>query len=99
MDKTSEKYIERHLVEDMKIRCHGMCLKLSAEYVSGLPDRVCLFPKGQLAFVELKTTGKKPRRLQEVIHQRLRELGFRVEVIDSVEGVDKLMDEFSDIPF
>lgn len=82
----SEKLIERKLVENVKAN-NGMCIKLLCDQLIGLPDRMCLFPGSKIIFVELKTTGKKPRRIQAYIHNKLRDLGFRVEVIDSVKGV------------
>lgn len=82
----SEKLIERKLVESVKANS-GMCIKLLCDQLIGLPDRMCLFPGSKIIFVELKTTGKKPRRIQVYIHNKLRDLGFRVEVIDSVKGV------------
>lgn len=91
MNKTSEKVIERKLVEAVKEK-GGMCIKLLSDYITGLPDRLCLFPGQKAIFVELKTTGEKPRKIQVFIHNRLRTLGFRVEVIDSVEGINSLMD-------
>lgn len=91
MNKTSEKVIERKLVEAVKLK-GGMCIKLLSDYITGLPDRLCLFPGQKAIFVELKTTGEKPRKIQVFIHNRLRALGFRVEVIDSVEGITKLIE-------
>lgn len=82
----SEKLVERKLVEAVKVN-NGLCIKLLCDYVTGLPDRLCLFPNGKIAFVELKTTGQKPRRIQLSVHNKLRAIGFRVEVIDTVEGV------------
>lgn len=64
-----------------------MCIKLLCNHILGLPDRLCLFPKARLAFVELKTTGQKPRKSQLFVHKQLRALGFRVEIIDTVQGV------------
>lgn len=82
----SEKLVERKLVETVKVN-NGLCIKLLCDYITGLPDRLCLFPNGKIAFVELKTTGQKPRRIQLSVHNKLRAIGFRVEVIDTVEGV------------
>lgn len=82
----SEKVVERKLVEAVKAN-GGMCIKLLCDQLTGLPDRMCLFPSHKIVFVELKTTGRKPKRIQLFIHDKLRALGFRVEVIDSVEGV------------
>lgn len=89
----SEASIERALVEAVK-SAGGWCLKLPAVFESGIPDRLCLFPRGRVVFVELKAPGKKPRKLQEVMHSRLRALGFRVEIIDSKEGALQLAGEY-----
>lgn len=87
----SEKVIERKLVETVKAN-GGMCIKLLCDQLTGLPDRLCLFPNHKMVFVETKTTGRKPRRIQAYIHKKLRALGFRVEIIDSIEGVKKLLE-------
>lgn len=86
MEITSEKVIERKLVELVKLN-GGMCIKLLCDQLIGLPDRMCLFPGHKIVFVELKTTGRKPKRIQAYMHNKLRALGFRVEVIDTVESV------------
>ena len=83
----SEKDIERRLVELVKIN-NGMCIKLLCDQLIGLPDRLCLFPNHRIVFVETKTTGQKPRRIQAYMHKKLRALGFRVEVIDTIKGVE-----------
>lgn len=86
----SEKLVERKLVELVKIN-NGMCIKLLCDQLIGLPDRLCLFPNHKIVFVETKTTGQKPRRIQAYMHKKLRALGFRVEVIDSIEGVEQFI--------
>lgn len=86
----SEKLVERKLVELVKAN-KGMCIKLLCDQLIGLPDRLCLFPGHKIVFVELKTTGQKPKRIQTFMHNKLRALGFRVEVIDTVEGVNKFI--------
>lgn len=86
----SEKLVERKLVELVKIN-NGMCIKLLCDQLIGLPDRLCLFPNHKMVFVETKTTGQKPRRIQAYMHKKLRVLGFRVEVIDSIEGVEQFI--------
>lgn len=88
----SEKLVERKLVELVKIN-NGMCIKLLCDQLIGLPDRLCLFPNHKMAFVETKTTGQKPRRIQVYMHKKLRALGFRVEVIDSVEEVINFVED------
>lgn len=88
----SEKVVEHKLVELVKIN-GGMCIKLLCDQLIGLPDRMCLFPGHKIVFVELKTTGQKPKRIQAYMHNKLRALGFRVEVIDTVESVINFVDD------
>lgn len=88
----SEKVVERKLVELVKIN-GGMCIKLLCDQLIGLPDRMCLFPGHKIVFVELKTTRQKPKRIQTYMHNKLRTLGFRVEVIDTVESVVNFIDD------
>ena len=88
----NEKSVERKLVELTKLS-GGLCIKLLTYQFTGLPDRMCLFPGGIIVFVELKTTGEKPRKIQLAVHRMLRNLGFRVEVIDTIKGVEDLIKE------
>ena len=88
--KNSEKDIERLLVKKVKAS-GGLCIKLISDYVNGLPDRMCLLPGGKIVFVELKSTGQKPRKIKKYMHSVLRGLGFRVEVIDTLAGVENFM--------
>lgn len=86
----SEKVLEAELRE----RCKAlgwMCIKLTSQYQRGLPDRLILLPGGHVCFAEIKTTGKKPTALQRVTHERLRALGYRVEVVDTTESLDNLI--------
>lgn len=86
----SEKVLEAELRE----RCKAlgwMCIKLTSQYQRGLPDRLILMPGGHACFAEIKTTGKKPTALQRVTHERLRALGYRVEVVDTTESLDNLI--------
>lgn len=92
-NRESEKLLEAKLRQKMKDR-GGWCLKLLSKHISGLPDRLCLFPGGRAAFAEIKTTGRKPRQIQEEVHQKLRSMGFRVEVIDSMEKLENFLKTF-----
>lgn len=86
----SEKALEAELRE----RCKAlgwMCIKLTSQYQRGLPDRLILMPGSRVCFAEIKTTGKKPTALQRVTHERLRALGYRVEVVDTTESLDNLI--------
>lgn len=90
----SEKLVERKLVEKCKEN-GALCIKLLTYQFIGLPDRLCLFPNGVAVFVELKTTGQKPRKIQLAVHKKLRELGFRVDIVDSVDQVQGLINELT----
>lgn len=94
----SEKLVERKLVQQVKEN-GGMCIKLLCNHIQGLPDRLCLFPDGKIAFIELKTTGEKPKRIQVFMHNKLRKLGFQVLVIDSVKKVSEFIDDITNLPF
>lgn len=88
-----ESSIEKRLVTEVE-RVGGWCLKLPAIHNAGLPDRLCLFPGGEIVFVELKAFGKKPRKIQILMHQKLKALGFRAEVIDTTMGCKMLALEY-----
>lgn len=90
-----ESSIEKRLVTEVE-RVGGWCLKLPAIHNAGLPDRLCLFPGGRILFVELKTTGKRPRKIQLFIHNKLRGLGFRVEVVDTPEQIETIINEYEE---
>lgn len=47
-------------------------------------------------FAEFKRTGAKPTAAQLREHERLRSMGFVVEVIDSIESADRMFDEMGD---
>lgn len=92
---SSEKYLEKALKAAVEKKS-GLCIKLLSQHMVGLPDRMCLFPKGRIIFVEVKSKGKKPRKIQKVVHDRLRSLGFLVLVLDSREGLAALETIFED---
>lgn len=81
---TSEKYIERALVEAVEKK-GGKALKFYSATQTGYPDRVVMLPQGRIAWVELKSKGKKPTKLQTIRHEELRALGFQVAVIDNAD--------------
>ncbi len=84
-----EKDIERRLVAEVK-KTGGLCLKFISPGWSGAPDRICLWPDGEVVFVELKRPGGKVRPLQERRAEQLKALGFEVLVVDSTEKIKEL---------
>ena len=87
-----EKTVEQKLVQEVKKR-GGICPKFVSPGYDGMPDRLVLLPDGKFAFAELKAPGKKPRPLQTARHEKLRQLGYRVYVIDSTEQIGGMLDE------
>ena len=87
-----EKQIEHALVMAVKA-AGGMCPKLVSPGTDGMPDRMILLPKGRIGFVEVKAPGKKPRPLQERRHKQLRELGFKVFILDGREQIPEILKE------
>lgn len=89
--KESEKVLEKKLKLKVKLVC-GWAIKFPALHLAGIPDQICLFPKGKIYFVEMKSTGEKPSPIQLVIHKKLRAFGFQVFVIDSTEGINEFIE-------
>ena len=83
-----ERDVEQALVHHMRI-CGGLALKFVSPGWSGAPDRICLWKGGGIAFAEVKRPGEKLRPLQERRAEQLRELGFSVAVIDSLEAAER----------
>ena len=88
----SEKAVEKLLVTEVKKR-GGLCIKLVTTFFSGLPDRLVLLPDKTVYFVELKTTGLKARKLQVNVHKMIKNLGFDVYIIDTIEKVKMLFND------
>ena len=65
-------------------------------FIKGLPDRVVFLKGGFTLFVEFKTEGKKSSAMQDIIHGKLRELGFEVFVVDSIEKRDLILSHIND---
>ena len=94
-----EKEIEAHLVKRVK-ELGGECRKIQWIGRVGAPDRLVMLPTwcmpnpkldGATIWVELKAPGAKPRPSQIREHERMRSMGQRVVVIDSIEGVEELL--------
>ena len=86
----SEKAIEAYLVRKVK-DLGGVCLKYSNPGVVGYPDRVVLLPGGFVVWVELKSKGRKPNRVQQLRIDQLRAMGHNVAVVDGKDQVDLLL--------
>lgn len=83
----SEKVLEKKLGQAVKTR-KGLSIKLLSTHMFGLPDRMVLLPGGIIFFVEVKTTKKKPTKIQLYVHKQLIALGFRVYILDKAEQIE-----------
>jgi len=87
-----ERDIEKYLREQVKA-AGGRAYKWTSPGNNGVPDRIVMLPGGRLAFVELKAPGKKPTALQVNQQEFIARLGQQVVVVDSKDGVDKLLQQ------
>lgn len=87
-----EKIIEKKLVQAVKAM-GGIAPKFTSPGFDGMPDRLVLLPDGKCGFVEVKRHGEKPRPLQESRHGVLRQLGFKVYVLDDGEKIGGILSE------
>lgn len=100
-----ESQIEAHLVRRVKA-LGGEVRKVQWIGRRGAPDRLVMLPVRSggadlkrcfdrlvktTTWVELKAPGVKPERHQVREHARMRAMGQRVEVIDSIEAVERLL--------
>ncbi len=87
-----EQEIELQLVRAVK-NMGGRAVKFMSPGFDGMPDRLVLLPGGRCGFVEVKAPGKKPRALQVVRHEMLKELGFKVYVLDTIGQIEEIIDD------
>ena len=85
-----ESVIEKHLVERVK-GLGGEVRKVQWIGRHGAPDRLVMLPLPATVWVELKAPGQKVKPHQAREHERMRAMGQRVVVIDSIEGVEELL--------
>lgn len=88
--EVSEKVLEKYLSHEVKRR-GWLSLKYSNPYQVGYPDRLILGPLGRSVWVEVKSRGEKPRKIQALRHDELRALGHDVRVINSRESIKNLI--------
>ena len=90
-----ERDVENYLVKRVKAM-GGEVRKVQWIGRRGAPDRLVMLPpwargSGITVWVELKAPGKKPEIYQLREHARMRAMGQRVEVIDSLARVEELL--------
>ena len=66
--------------------------KFTSPQRAAVPDRLYITPRGDISFLEFKRTGQVPTPAQAREHDRLRDYGVRVFVVDSVEQGKEVVD-------
>lgn len=92
--EVSEKAIERYLVKRVRA-AGGVCLKYANPNMVGYPDRLILLPDGYAMWVEVKSKGKKPAKIQAIRQAELESLGQYVNTVDNKESVDDIMETYN----
>ena len=88
--RESERDVEKYFKKRVEMS-GGWALKFVSPGISGVPDRIVLYPEGKIYFVELKRPGAKMRILQKKIAAAIAKFGFKVFLIDRKEGVDNFV--------
>jgi hypothetical protein len=86
--------LERDLEHYFSAQCkkHGLLtLKLHVRFARGWPDRIVPLENGEVLWVELKRPGGKVAPIQAKVHKDLGKLGHNVYVLDSKEGIDRVL--------
>ena len=92
MKKLLEKQIEEKVNTYAKEQGF-LVYKFTSPQRAAVPDRLYITPRGKVFFVEFKREGQKPTPAQQREHDRLREQGVTVFVIDNVTAGKTMVDE------
>lgn len=91
---TREAHVEQRLFGGVR-DSGGKAIKV--RFLRGWPDRIVLWPRGIIHFVELKKpTGWVYEPRQQRVHSWLRKMGFSVYVIKTKEEVDEYLQHMKD---
>ncbi|GAA5564801.1 VRR-NUC domain-containing protein [Acinetobacter seifertii] len=84
-----ESVIEKRLVQCVEA-LGGEVRKVKWIGRNSAPDRIVMLPSNTF-WAELKAPNQKPTAAQAREHERMRKMGQRVEVIDSLERIEELL--------
>lgn len=88
----TESKIEVKLVKEVQ-KAGGKALKFISPGYVGVPDRLILISFGKIGFVEVKAPNEKPRKIQLKRHKELRDLGFKIYVLDDENQIGGIINE------
>jgi len=90
-----ESALEKYVREKIK-KLGGRAFKWVCPGVTGVPDRICIFPDGRIIFIELKRHGINDglSARQKKVCRILESMNCTVRRISSKEEFEKLAEEF-----
>jgi hypothetical protein len=86
-----ESQIEKAVVRYARSDHWGLGIKFKDPSRRHAPDRIFLFPRGKVCFIEFKAPGKVPNEGQVEYARTLINLGFPVLFCDSIESGKKFL--------
>ena len=92
MKKMLEKQIEEKVGTYAKEQGF-LVYKFTSPQRAAVPDRLYINPRGMVMFVEFKRSGQVPTPAQAREHERLRNQGVMVFVIDDVDKGRAMVDQ------
>jgi len=85
-----ERMIERYLNSEVE-KLGGVTRKYTSPGRAGVADRLCFFPRGIFALVEVKIPRGKESETQKRERARMLELGHTAVVVFDKETVDEFL--------
>jgi len=90
--------MKEHLIETRLTRrvseAGGLAWKWTSPSKRGVPDRIVVL-NGNVVFVECKSSTGKLSNIQKHVIAKMRDAGADVEVINSYEQIDELVERLS----
>lgn len=83
--------VENYLVERVSLK-GGLALKVKAEGLNGMLDRMIVLPGGCVGFIETKSETGTPSAMQKLVKRRLERRGVSVHFAFNRAEVDKAID-------
>jgi hypothetical protein len=89
-----EATFERYVADRIRA-VGGRAFKWVCPGLTGVPDRICIFPRGRIIFMELKRPGLKDGRSerQKKVCRLLESLGCDVRLMSDKNEFKKMMEE------
>lgn len=96
IERKGGEYAKKRKVEHYKFTSPARAAVPDRLLLSQIPEFMRPIIARYIRFVEYKAPGKKPTPAQQREHDRLRALGFTVDVVDSIDGAKSVIDSMGD---